>query len=127
MTRRAIEQPTISFSRTTGWVLLLLFVPLGSWLLYEIQTTIGLSDPRLWELLKTDRVFDLAMLDFFLTAGWAVLVLGDRAGWRGWRFVVSLVVFCVVPTLGIILFLLLQPRVRPEGDSPNRDNRHDRN
>lgn len=103
-------RPLVSFSKATGWVLLVLFVPLGGWLVHEIQATIGLSNPRLWVLLKTDRVFDLAMLDFFLTAGWAVLVLGDRAGWRGWRFVVSLAVFCVVPTLGIVLYVLLESR-----------------
>jgi hypothetical protein len=103
-------RPLVSFSRATGWVLLVLFVPPAAWLLYEIERTIGLSSPRLWELLRTDRVFDLAMLDFFLTAGWALLVLGDRARWKGWRFWVSLLIFCVVPTLGIILYLLLEPR-----------------
>lgn len=111
-------RPLVSFSHVTGWVLLLLFAPLAGWLLYEIQRTIGLSNPRLWELLRADRVFDLAMLDFVLTAGWAVLVLGDRAGWRGWRFWIALVIFCVIPTLGIVCYLLLQPRAAVQSSPP---------
>jgi hypothetical protein len=88
-------------------VLIVLFVPLGAWLVWEVQRTIGLDSPRFWELLRTDRVFGLAMLDFFLTAGWALLVLIERTPTRGPRFWVPLVVFCVVPTLGIALFILL--------------------
>jgi hypothetical protein len=81
--------------------------PLGGWLLFEIHRTIGLSSPRLWELLRTDRVFDIAMLDFFLTAGWAFLVLIDRSSWKNWRLWVTTPIFFVIPTLGIIVFLLL--------------------
>lgn len=100
----------LSHRRATAWGLLAAFLPAGAWLLWEIERTIGLRRPHLWELLRTDRVFDLAMLDFALTATWALLVLGDRAGWHGWRFWLSLAVFFAVPTLGIILFLLLDRR-----------------
>ena len=99
-----------SRSRLTAGVMLAISVPLGGWLLREIHRTIGLDAPHFWDLLRTDRVFDLAMLDFALTAGWALLVIGDRAGWRGWRFWVTLPLFCVIPTLRIALFLLLDGR-----------------
>ena len=87
--------------------MLAIAAPVGGWLLYEIHRTIGLSSPRLWELLRTDRVFDVAMLDFFLTSGWAALVLIERSSWKDWRLWVSMAIFCVIPTLGIILFILL--------------------
>lgn len=104
-----------SRSRLTAWAMLAAFVPLGGWLLWEIHRTIGLDAPHFWELLARDRVFDVAMLDFALTSSWALLVLGDRARWRGWRFWVSLPLFCAIPTLGITLFLLLDAR-RPRAD-----------
>ena len=75
------DRPSVELSRSrwTAWVMLAVARPVGGWLLREIHRTIGLDSPRLWELLRTDRVFDLAMLDFTLTAG-----LGgpgpDRAG-----------------------------------------------
>ncbi len=103
----------------TAWVLLALFVPLGAWLTWEIHRTIGLDSPRLWELLRTDRVFDLAMLDFTLTAAWALLALVERSRRRGWRFWIPLAVFCAIPTVGIALFLLLdrtEPPSRTDGD-----------
>ncbi len=92
-----------------GVALLVLALVPGGWLLWEIHRTIGLDAPRFWELLREDRVFDLAMLDFFLTAGWALIVLAERSrkGRRGWRFWLPLVVFCAVPSVGIGLFLVL--------------------
>jgi hypothetical protein len=88
-------------------------LPLGGWLVYEIQRTIGLEAPHLWELLKTDRVFDLAMLDFFLTAAWAFLVLIERSSWKDWRLWVTTPIFFVIPSLGIVTFLLLDRYTRP--------------
>ena len=90
-----------------GWVLLGLFAVPGAWLLAEISRTVGLSSPHLWDLIKHDRVVGLMMLDFTLTAGWAALVMVERADRRRWPFWASMAVFCVVPTLGIALFLLL--------------------
>ena len=84
----------------TGWVLIGLAVPTGGWLIWEIQRTIGLNAPRFWELLRAERVFDVAMLDFFLTAGWAGLVLLERANRRDWRTWAALALFCVIPSLG---------------------------
>lgn len=98
----------------TGWILLALFAPPAAWLLREIQRTVGLASPRLWELLRDDRTFDFAMLDFFLTAGFAGLVLVERADPKCWRNWLSLAIFCAVPTLGIVLFLLVG-RPRPAG------------
>ena len=66
-------------------MLLAIALPVGGWLLWEIQRTIGLNAPRFWELLRAERVFDVALLDFFLTAGWAGLVLLERADRRDWR------------------------------------------
>jgi hypothetical protein len=97
----------LSREPATGLVLLVVAATLGGWLLHEIHTTIGLSSPRFWELLKGDRVFDLAMLDFFLTAGWAALVLIERARGRSRWLWLAVGVFMVVPTLGIALFLLM--------------------
>ncbi len=109
MDSTAPAKPRTALSRhpATALVMLALALPVGGWLLWEIHRTIGLESPRLWELLRTDRVFDLAMLDFALTAGWACLVLVDRSGGKGWRLWVTLPLFFVVPTLGIILYLLL--------------------
>lgn len=110
-------------SRDKRVAALMLFVvlTLGGWLVVEIERTIGLSRPHLWELLKTDRVFDLAMLDFMLTASWAFLVVGERANWRGWRFVLSAALFCVVPSLGICLYVLLDKTRLPRGEPTNED------
>lgn len=100
-----------SRSRVTGWALLAVFVPVGGWLLWEIHRTVGLTSPRLWELLREDRVFAFAMLDFFLTAAFAAIVLIERADPKSWRNWLALLVFCAIPTLGIILFLLIgRPR-----------------
>ena len=96
----------------TAWALLAVALPVGGWLLWEIHRTIGLNAPRFWELLRTDRVFDVAMLDFFLTAGWAGLVLLERASRRDWRTWVALALFCVIPSLGIAAFLLIRSRSR---------------
>ncbi|GIW86543.1 MAG: hypothetical protein KatS3mg108_0867 [Isosphaeraceae bacterium] len=106
-----MAQAGLSQSRAVGWGLLAVFVPAGGWLIWEIHRTIGLDAPRFWELLRDDRVFGLAMLDFFLTAAWALLVLIERAPRRDWRFWLSVAIFCVVPSLGIAVFLLT---VRPE-------------
>ena len=80
--------------------------------------------PR-WQIFLR-RVFDLAMLDFFLTAGWAGLVLVERADRRDWRTWAALALFCVVPSLGIAAFLLARslrrqdprPRADPTQDPP---------
>ncbi len=98
----------LSHEPIVGWILLAIAVPLGSWLIWEIHRTIGLSDPHFWDLLKNDRVFDVAMLDFCLTAGWAALVIIERANLKTWQFWVSMSLFCVIPSLGIALFLILQ-------------------
>ncbi len=108
----AISRPEWSRHPATAWAILALALPVGGWLAYEIERTIGLGSPRLWELLRTDRVFDLAMLDFGLTAGWAGLVLIEQTRARDWRFWASLAVFCVIPSLGIALFILLDRRGR---------------
>jgi hypothetical protein len=102
-------KPSTPLSRHPGtaWVMLAIAAPLGGWLFYEIHRTIGLDSPRLWELLRTDRVFDVAMLDFALTASWAFLVLVERSSWKDWRLWVTTPIFFVIPSLGIIAFLLL--------------------
>ena len=105
----------LSREPATGWVMLILIVTAGGWLVAEIYRTIGLGEPRLWQLLRDDRVFDLAMLDFFLTAGWAALVLVERAGKRRLLLALTMPVFLVVPSLGIALFLLFDRR------APGRD------
>ena len=97
----------------TAWLLLAIAVPGGGWLLWEIHRTIGLDAPRFWELLRTDRVFDVAMLDFFLTSGWAGLVLFERANRRDWRTWAALGLFCVIPSLGIVAFILIRSRRPP--------------
>lgn len=94
----------------TAWVLLGVALPIGGWLLWEIHRTIGLNAPRFWELLRTERVFDVAMLDFFLTAGWAGLVLLERGNRRDWRTWAALALFCVLPSLGIAAFILIRSR-----------------
>lgn len=101
--------------------MLAVILTVGGWLVYEIQRTIGLSSPRLWELLRDDRVFDLAMLDFFLTASWVVLVMIDRAGWKSPRLWISLPVAFVVPSLGIVLFVLLDRGGEREAGGPAGD------
>lgn len=98
--------------------MLAIILTVGGWLVYEIQRTIGLSSPRLWELLREDRVFDLAMLDFFLTASWVILVMIDRAGWKSPRLWISLPVAFVVPSLGIVLFVLLDRGREGEAGDP---------
>ena len=96
----------------TAWALIILAVPPGGWLLWEVHRTIGLGAPRFWELLRGEPVFDLAMLDFFLTAGWAGLVLVERADRRDWRCWAALALFCAVPSLGIAAFVLARSRRR---------------
>lgn len=115
-TKPTIADIAPSRQRLTGWVLLILFATLGAWLLREIERTVGLRSGHLWDLLRNDPTFAFAMLDFFLTAAFAMLVLIERADLKSWRSWVALVVFCAVPTLGIILFLLIgKPR---RGESP---------
>ncbi len=104
----------------TGWVLLGIAAVVGVPLAWELHRTIGLGAPRFWELLRDDRFFDLAMLDFFLTAGWAALVLVERTTRRDWRFWLSLGVFCAIPTVGIALFLILKRRGREGAEVPPR-------
>ncbi len=82
-------------------------------MLWEIQRTIGLNAPHFWELLRTDRVFDVAMLDFMLTSAWAGLVLFERANRRDWRTWAALGLFCVIPSLGIAAFILVRSRRQP--------------
>ena len=94
----------------TAWVLLAIALPVGGWLIWEIQRTIGLNAPRFWELLRAERVFDVALLDFFLTAGWAGLVLLERADRRDWRTWASLALFCAIPSLGIAAFIQIRAR-----------------
>lgn len=96
----------------TAWALLAVALPVGGWLIWEIHRTIGLGAPRFWELLRAERVFDVALLDFFLTAGWAGLVLLERADRRDWRTWAALALFCVVPSLGIAAFILIRARRR---------------
>lgn len=96
------ERPAVA------WILLGLALPIGGWLFWEIHRTIGLGAPRFGQLLASDRVFDVAMLDFFLTAGWAGLVLVERANRRDWRTWAALVLFCVIPSLGIAAFILIR-------------------
>ena len=99
-----------------AWAILAVAVPLGGWLIWTIHRTTGLAAPRFWELLRAEPVFDVALLDFFLTAGWAGLVLLERADRRDWRTWASLALFCVVPSLGIAAFILSRagPRGGPE-------------
>ncbi len=113
MDRPANAPPAPSRDPRIAWALLAVALPLGGWLVWEIHRTIGLEAPHFWELLRIDRVFDLAMLDLFLTAAWALLALTERAGPRRWGFWVSLVVFCAIPSVGIALFLLLDRPGRP--------------
>lgn len=118
--RDAVPRSAVEWSRSpaTAWVLLAIALPLGGWLAWEVERTIGLSEPHFWNLLRNDRLFGLAMLDFFLTAGWAALVLVERARVRDWRLWVSLIVFCVAPSVGIAIFILLdraRPRVAADG------------
>ena len=119
------DQPEASIpSRhpATAWLMLAVAVPLGGWLVYEIQRTIGLNDPHLWELLRTDRVFDLAMLDFILTASWAYLVIMERSNRKDWQFWVVSVVFFAIPSLAIVLYILLdRSRPRQEPSKPKDD------
>jgi hypothetical protein len=114
-------RPEWSQHPATAWLMLAIAVPAGGWLLWEIHTTIGLGAPRLWELLRTDRVFDLAMLDFVLTAGWASLIWIERANWRNWRAWVAFGIFFVIPSLGIVAFILLA-RTKRTKSPPNGEN-----
>ena len=109
-----------SRSLVAAWALLLIFVPIGGYLVYEIEHTIGLTAPRFWELLKSEPVFGLAMLDFTLTAAWAFLVILERVRPNDWRFWIIVPVFFVIPTLGIVLFLFLTRSRAPSspGDPP---------
>jgi hypothetical protein len=107
-----VEATPLSRHPATAWVMLAIAGPLGGWLLYEIHRTIGLDAPRLWELLRTDRVFDVAMLDFTATAGWAYLVLVERSSWKDWRLWMTTPIFFVIPTLGIVAFILLDQYAR---------------
>jgi len=102
--------PRWSDRPVVAYALLVLALPLGGWLVWEIHRTIGLEAPRFWELLRTERVFDVAMLDFFLTAGWAGLVLFERANRRDWRTWAALALFCVIPSVGIAAFILIRSR-----------------
>jgi len=112
--------PGLSRDPRTGWALLAVALPVGGWLLWEIHRTIGLSSPRFWELLRAERVFDVAMLDFVLTATWAMLVLVERARGRSRWLWLALVVFFAIPSVGIALFLLIDRGGR-DGDDGRRD------
>ena len=91
----------------TAWILIAIVIPIGGWLFWEIHQTVGLNSPRFWELLQRDRVFDVVMLDFFLTSGWAGLVLLERAKRRDWRTWAALSLFCIAPSLGIAVLILV--------------------
>ena len=104
---------TLSRDPRFGVFLLLAAGIPGAWLVWEVQRTIGLSAPRFWELLAHDRVFDLAMLDFALTALWAIVVLVERSDRKGWRFWLPLAVACAIPSVGIGLFLVCNRRREP--------------
>lgn len=104
------EPPEPSRRRATGWIMLILFAPPAAWLLWEIGRVEGFDSGRLWQLLREDRTFAFAMLDFFLTAGFAAIVLIERADRRDPKTWIFLAIFCVIPTLGIILFLIFAPR-----------------
>lgn len=114
-TQSPSSRPELSLHPATAWAILAIATTVGGWLVWEIHRTIGLGSPRLWELLRTDRVFDLAMLDFVLTASWVALVWIERANWRDWRAWVAFGIFCVVPSLGIVAFILISrtARTRP--------------
>lgn len=99
----------------TGWILLAIAMIVGGVLVWEIHRTIGLNAPRFWVLLRTDRVFDVAMLDFVLTAAWAFLVMVERTKRKDWRFWVAAAVFMVIPSIGIGLFVVLRCAGREEG------------
>lgn len=107
-------RPPASQDPRTAWALLAVFVPLGGWLLVQIHRKYGLDAPHFWELPRDDPLFGLAMLDFGLTATWTLLVMGERAGWNGWRFWVVVPVFSIVPTVGTIWHILLKGRRPPE-------------
>ncbi len=100
--------PVLSRAPRTGVVLLVIAFVVGGWLAWEIHRTIGLGAPRFWTLLREDRVFDIAMLDFLLTASWAFLVLVERANRKDWRFWVAMAAFMVIPSVGIGLYLVFK-------------------
>ena len=119
MARDASDAPVVATSRwseqpITAWGILVVALPVGGWLLWEIHRTIGLNAPRFWELLRAERVFDVAMLDFMLTAGWAGLVLLERTNRRDWRTWAALALFCVSCSLGIAAFILIRARRGPK-------------
>lgn len=118
MPSKQTNQLRLSTDPRTAWFLILAFVPLAGWLAWEIHQSIGLNAPRFWQLLRDDRVFDLAMLDFFLTAAWALLVLVEHTRVRDLRFWAALAVFCILPTLGIALFLLFDQRPHAPRQQP---------
>lgn len=107
---RPDARTTWSSHPATAWAIIAVVVPVGGWLLWEIHRTIGLDAPRFWELLRTDRVFDVAMLDFFVTAGWAGLVWAERIDRRDWRAWAAFALFCVIPSLGIAALILATRR-----------------
>ncbi len=107
-----------SRSPITAWIMIAILVPIGGWLAWEIERTIGLGAPRFVELLRDDRVFDLAMLDFFVTAGWVAVVLLERIDRRDWRLWLAFAIFCAVPSLGIAIFILLDHRRRRRAARP---------
>ncbi len=121
-TAPAPESPPRELSRNplVGWAMLAIALPLGGWLIWEIQRTIGLGAPRFWELLGREPVFDVAMLDFMLTATFAALVLIDRARARKGRNVLAwvAVALCMaIPCLGIAMFLIVD-RTERRRDEP---------
>jgi hypothetical protein len=115
----AASQVPLSRLHAVGWILLALALLPGSWLLWRIHQTSGLNAPRFWELLRDEPVFALAMLDFVLTAAWAFLVLWERRPSRpSWRFWLPLIVFCVIPSIGLALAILLEPRFTSPATKP---------
>ncbi len=101
------QMPQLSQKPATGWVMLGALVPLGGWLVYRWLFLTNLPDDHFWTMLKTDPIFGFAMLDFFVTAAWAFLVLLERGDPRSWRFWIPALVFMPIPSLGLALFVLL--------------------
>lgn len=106
--------PELSEARPTGWVLLVLVLAVGALLLAKVARTEGLASDRLWKQFLEDPALQFAGFDFFLTAGWAALVMIERSNLKSLRFWLPMLVFCAVPSLGLALYVLLKPAPHPD-------------